>query len=346
VTLLILADDLTGACDAACAFGGARVVFDAPGCWPGVDVLAVDLDVRERSNEDARQAAAAAVRQLPAQRLYMKIDSTLRGPIAGLLDGALGSGVAVIAPAFPEQGRLFQDGRLNGSGPSVVEALGFEHTALLSAVAARSSDDVADAVEHARMRGARRVVVDTDGPDCLASIAEAWQRHADWVLVGSAGLARAVAGAAPVPAMDAESAGPVLVVAASPAAATHEQLRRMNAVGASEVIVLQSEQSHERDQGEVAARIANQACETARALRPRALVLTGGATARAVCLGLGVSGLALDGELQPGVAVGRLVGGELDGTRVVTKAGGFGGPSTLVDVVTALGVSSARGNAV
>ena len=35
-----------------------------------------------------------------------------------------------------------------------------------------------------------------------------------------------------------------------------------------------------------------------------------------------------------------LHGGLWDGVRVVTKAGGFGTPETLLDVVRALGVSS------
>ena len=53
--------------------------------------------------------------QRPSTRLFVKIDSTLRGPIEALVAGALeGSGrdVAVVAPAFPEQGRLLVGGRL------------------------------------------------------------------------------------------------------------------------------------------------------------------------------------------------------------------------------------------
>jgi uncharacterized protein YgbK (DUF1537 family) len=73
---------------------------------------------------------------------------------------------------------------------------------------------------------------------------------------------------------------------------------------------------------------------------PGALILTGGATARCVCERLGVAGVRLKGEFQPGVPHGVLHGGLWDGTRVVTKAGGFGTPETLLDVVRLLGVSS------
>ena len=51
-------------------------------------------------------------------------------------------------------------------------------------------------------------------------------------------------------------------------------------------------------------------------------------------------GVRLVGELSPGIAVGYLVGGAWDGVLAVTKAGGFGAPNALLDVVQALGVSS------
>lgn len=66
------------------------------------------------------------------------------------------------------------------------------------------------------------------------------------------------------------------------------------------------------------------------------LVLTGGDTAAAVCAALGTAMLWLDGELQPGMATGRLIGGLRPGLRVVTKAGGFGGDEALA---AAMGVT-------
>jgi uncharacterized protein YgbK (DUF1537 family) len=63
----------------------------------------------------------------------------------------------------------------------------------------------------------------------------------------------------------------------------------------------------------------------------RHLVLTGGDTARQVCLRLGALAIELVDELQPGVPVGRLCGG---GERwVVTKAGGFGSDQVLCDAL-------------
>ncbi len=59
-----------------------------------------------------------------------------------------------------------------------------------------------------------------------------------------------------------------------------------------------------------------------------ALVLTGGETAVAVARDLGAVGIRLEGEVEPGIPVGYLIGPRP--YRVVTKAGAFGEPGTLV----------------
>ena len=64
------------------------------------------------------------------------------------------------------------------------------------------------------------------------------------------------------------------------------------------------------------------------------LVVTGGETARSLLSGAGVHALRILGELEPGVPFGRTVGA-LDRT-IITKAGGFGTPDTLVHAFRAL----------
>jgi uncharacterized protein YgbK (DUF1537 family) len=375
--LAILADDFTGACDAAGAFAATRatlVVLGVPARWPaaaaGVEVLSVDLDLRERSTAEGESLTSEATRRLcsgkaPPQ-VFLKIDSTLRGPIAGLVTGALtGSArpIAVIAPAFPEQGRLLREGRLVSDGrpgASLVQALGLERTALLGASFAHSAEEVEVAVEHARTRGARHVVVDADTVEDLRSVAGAWARHPEWLLVGSAGLARQVAGTSNrAHQATTSSPGPVLVVAGSPAPATQMQLEQLRDLGptvlvdresvaprrpsgdhAALILCTPAQTVGERDLGERARTAAEVVATWAAEFRPGWLVLTGGATARAVCERLGAHGVCLQGELEPGIPTGYLVGGIWDGVRVVTKAGGFGRPDTLLDVVQALGVSS------
>jgi D-threonate/D-erythronate kinase len=372
-------------------------VHGLPARWPsdaaGIEVLGVDLDLRERSNVQAETVARETARQLcsayPRANVLLKIDSTLRGPVAGLVTGALvGSArqVAVIAPAFPEQGRLLREGRVvvDGQvGASLTEALGMDHTALLAANFAGSAEEVELAVEHARMRGASRVVVDADGIESLRSVAEAWRRHAaEWLLVGSAGIARQVAANAlpstrgtgsdrTTPHLESlrhshrraavgnapPASGPVVVVAGSPAAATQLQIEHLRGLGPivlvgpqmprppipprpNRVVVLCTAQTAERDSGENARAVAETIAAWAAEFTPQAVVLAGGATARLVCERLGADGVRLSGELQPGIPFGSLQGGRWDGVLMVTKAGGFGSPETLLDVVHALGVSS------
>ncbi|HEY2595570.1 MAG TPA: four-carbon acid sugar kinase family protein, partial [Chloroflexota bacterium] len=64
----MLADDFTGACDAAGAFGAhhaTRVVTRVPDGWPPeTEVLSVDLDVRERCNAEASRAIARAIHRV------------------------------------------------------------------------------------------------------------------------------------------------------------------------------------------------------------------------------------------------------------------------------------------
>jgi uncharacterized protein YgbK (DUF1537 family) len=63
-------------------------------------------------------------------------------------------------------------------------------------------------------------------------------------------------------------------------------------------------------------------------------VLTGGETALRVARRLGAVGIRLEEEVGPGIPVGTLIGPSP--YRVVTKAGGFGEPDTLVRVVERL----------
>jgi uncharacterized protein YgbK (DUF1537 family) len=148
--------------------------------------------------------------------LYIKIDSTLRGPVAALIEGALvGSGMdkAVVAPAFPEQGRIYQQGKLREF--SVREVLG--------PLAARC--DVEDDLEAASQRQGV-------------------------LLVGSGGLARRLAG--PPTAKLPNATGKVLVVAGSPAVETHRQLERLP----KSVEVLRTAATDVRDAGEAARQLA------------------------------------------------------------------------------------------
>jgi uncharacterized protein YgbK (DUF1537 family) len=279
-----------------------------------VEVLSVDLDVRERFADEAELVIETAARQLSsASRVFVKIDSTLRGPLSGLVVGALNGtrkSMAIVAPAFPEQGRLLVGGQLFVNGQP-----GPDLSSILGAIA-------------------EAVILDTETVEDLRHVAEAARHHPDWLLVGSAGLARQLAGPVLVPRLTRQGPGPLLVVAGTPAAATREQLRGLE--GLDNIVVMSTAPADWRDLGQAAASLAERVAEWAEHHTPGAVVLTGGATARAVCKRLGVRALRILGELQPGIPVGTLEGSLWHGCTVVTKAGGFGAPGTLLDVSRAL----------
>jgi uncharacterized protein YgbK (DUF1537 family) len=124
-SILIIADDLSGAADCAIAFAGAGrrtiVTLDASSAVKAgsdahpVDVIAADTDTRRLAPPAAARRTADALNTLnaPGRRVYKKIDSTLRGnwaaEVAALQPRA---GLAIVAPAFPATGRTTHGARV------------------------------------------------------------------------------------------------------------------------------------------------------------------------------------------------------------------------------------------
>src|ERR1035438_6288082 len=103
---LLVADDLTGACDAAVHF--AATVLLVPGAnAPGARVLALSTESRDLPPEEIRRALLALAAEYPAgsaARVFKKIDSTLRGNTGLEIAAAMESfhcDAAVVCPAFP-----------------------------------------------------------------------------------------------------------------------------------------------------------------------------------------------------------------------------------------------------
>jgi uncharacterized protein YgbK (DUF1537 family) len=96
---------------------------------------------------------------------------------------------------------------------------------------------------------------------------------------------------------------------------------------------MEQDEESAMEQTEISRRIAHYlglvVAEILRLHSPLGLVLTGGDTALAVCNSLGASGIALSGEIMPGVPVGHLIDGRKPGLTVVTKAGSFGEADTI-----------------
>ena len=262
MTITLIADDLTGACDAGAHFTGrgrVRVFVDEAPVDPGRDVAVVDTESRALSPEDAGRRVRAATRRLGARRcegfLFKKIDSTLRGPIAAeveaLLDEA-GRGTALVCPTFPAQGRTVTGGLLHLGGRPA-------HTSVIARDPAYPGDtsDVGEILRRGATRTVRHlpltsvrgggnalasalarareaiVTADAETDADLDALAAAAIAAPDVVLAGSAGLARAAAQclgyAGPrVPIPDGHA---WLVIAGSLHPATRAQIRALDAAG-------------------------------------------------------------------------------------------------------------------
>ncbi len=117
MTPLIVADDFSGACDAAARAArngySAAALLTPPFDAPGADLLALSTETRHAQPEQARRRIRAL--DLAGRILYKKMDSTLRGPWIDEVDELLlttGYSQAIVCPAFPAQGRTVRDGWL------------------------------------------------------------------------------------------------------------------------------------------------------------------------------------------------------------------------------------------
>lgn len=330
---ILIADDLTGACDSAVHFaaGGLRTLVPlAPDAAPGAaQVLAFSTESRGLAPADA----ACRVRQLAGRLrdwhpcvVFKKIDSVLRGnsgfEIAAALD-AFACDAAVVNPAFPAMGRTVREGALHSGrdrGFQPVELAGW-----LRAHGARPCRHVAaGSLAAAIEAGARFVSLDAVCEEDLAALAVeilALRRPILWA--GSAGLASALArhlatgGALREPDW---RPGPVLFCIGSDHPVTLEQQRRLaeaRGIAATPIATGGALEALRR-------RMAGD--------RPAALFVSGGDTASLVCAAIGAQAIGLRREFAPGIPLGILHGGPGDGLPILTKSGGFGAPDDLIRI--------------
>jgi uncharacterized protein YgbK (DUF1537 family) len=382
MAVTIIADDLTGACDAGALFAGrgAVGVFVAPDLpdarWPAA---AVDCASRSLAPADAearlRRIADGLAARRAGGRIFKKIDSTCRGPIAAELDALLdatGGRSALVCPAFPAQGRTVRDGVVTvhgrpahegptgrdpdypGATSDLVEILARRSRRAVSLVPLKEVR--APFAELARALAGREGILtaDAEADGDLDLLVRAASECPGLLLAGSAGLARAASeawgysAAAPAP----PRPGAWLIVAGSRDPVTREQLAALEASGArgarmagpgdpdltavvdtlraGHTAFLSSGEADEASREIVAGQLADAATRVLARVRPAAILLTGGDTARAVLRALGARRIELDGAPASGLAVGRLVVDETFALPVLTKAGGFGQPGLFV----------------
>lgn len=133
----VIADDLTGANDAGVQFRKANlsttVVLEEgvlPDAIATTDVVVVNTDTRHCGPENAYSESKRTAQILGDQgvdRIYKKVDSTLRGNVGAEIDGimdALNLVMCVFAPSFPANARTTIHGRqlINGTPLEATES--------------------------------------------------------------------------------------------------------------------------------------------------------------------------------------------------------------------------------
>ena len=363
----LVADDVTGASDASVQFakrGWETFVSwslvppsgSDPRTGTGVrplsdpSVIAITTDSRAFPDEAAETLTFDAVMRLidtGIHRLFLKIDSTMRGSVRGQIAGALAAwrtrhadAQALVCPAYPRMGRTVEKNRLLVHGePVETTPIGRDpvtpvKTSLMSQlIPASPSITLADAATD-------------DGLNALAaSIAAAGPSV---IAVGSGGLAEALADvwtgdAAQLklrPASDCSATGAIqwhradstnpriLLLVTSLNPVSHVQVERLiETFPGIEVVLAPRERVGSPS---VAETLAAEFSTLIDREKFDLVGLIGGDGARAALKHLGASGIRIVGSAIEGIPIGIIIGGRADGMPVLTKAGGFGADDALV----------------
>ncbi|MBI2216769.1 MAG: four-carbon acid sugar kinase family protein [Candidatus Rokubacteria bacterium] len=360
MTLTILADDLTGACDTGSLFAGKGSVPVSiwPARPPGAPVRVLDTETRTTTASAARERVRSAARAAPAPAYFKKIDSTLRGRIGAEVEALLeatGAPSALLAPAFPSQRRAVVDRVLLVDGRPVADTAIARDPDFPALPAGSSSSVVAlirpqlqrplawiplAQVRAGSMPLAARlqrlagmiVVADAETDEDLEALVDgAFEVEPAPLLVGSAGLGRALARrlGVLVEHVGLPAGCRWLVVVGSLHPASREQAERARGAGLSVVASAGERRANPTD---VARGLAEDAARRLAADRFDLVAVTGGETALALCRALGADTIELAGPPMPGLALGRLPSRLGRDLWIVTKAGGFGPPDLFVSL--------------
>lgn len=258
---LVVADDLTGSCDAGHEFAArgydTRVVLSTQtDAAAREDVTVYNTDSRYADPAIAAERVRTVLEDTDGSVVFKKVDSTLRGNVRVEVDAAtqaIDPALVVVAPAFPGNGRVtasgyhLVDGQLvTESPPGQDEARPPTHDSLPDVFAssehpvehlgvgtvARGSAAVRDALESLSATvGPVIVTCDAVADRHLATIATAADELAERCLyVGSGGLARhvGVPGAPSEAGIDVDPTRSIVGVSGSVAPETLGQVKRVS----------------------------------------------------------------------------------------------------------------------
>jgi uncharacterized protein YgbK (DUF1537 family) len=341
---LVVADDVTGALDTAVGFSGCGVVEYSRTAPTDVDVAAVSTGSRAAAAPDL--LAPLPIDRAVFDRLYVKIDSTLRGwpreHVRAALDSWHPLATAIICPAAPALGRTVIGGRVYVHGERATLS-----PARTDPVAPTRSDlltELFDAalIELPALAGAigrvPAVVIDASTEEELEEIAAVVDRSGRLAVpVGSAGLAAALGTRSSGRAPERPRVDDVLVVVTSVHPVSQAQLAAIE--GLVPIVLpppLESATVAHEQAVKAAREVADRAAPLILARPGAAIVVIGGDGTDALLSALDADGVVVLGSLLPGVPYGRIRGGLADGTIIATKSGGFGTPVTLIETIRIL----------
>lgn len=347
--LAVIADDLTGAADAAAPFAALGAEVSIVLRWPpqdDTDVLALVSDNRWRDPAEAATRVGELVRRARewgADRLLFKIDSTLRGHVRVEVTAALaawGGGKAVATPAFPAQGRVVRDGVLLVHEVARPEPVAASFPQGVDVVDASSDEELLALA--GRVVGTGAVAVGSAGlARALAQVLQAVPAARRRPSTAVKGVLVVVGTSHPVSRAQSAAlveAGVLCLVVDPATPASLSQATGELARGGRVLVTTEPVTDVEGDSPE-AQEMARELAAVVRALLTAApgsaLVVTGGSTALAVATALGARCLRLLDEAGPGVALGELVISDRP-VPTITKSGGFGRPDALLRAVELL----------
>jgi uncharacterized protein YgbK (DUF1537 family) len=365
-----VADDLSGALDAAAAFhrAGRRVTIAlSVEKWADAgedEIVGITTETRNLpAAMAAKMFANVMVRaaERGARLVYKKIDSTLRGPVGAELSAlaeALPGKRILFAPANPGVGRTVRNGEVLVRGVPLAQT--------------EFARDPASPVKHSSIRGllgaavtGRVIIPDVETEaDLVAAVARMDAGGESWIPIGSGALARPVAARMTKPRMlaapEAESvrAGPILMLCGSAHRINREQaavLARERGLAVYELRLDSPEReipgmveklqrnvgttmlmaANPADSKAVIRTFATVAAEIVGRSGVRRIFLTGGESAFAVCRTLKIETLRFQREIESGLSLSRGQGAA-GSFLLAVKPGAFGDLKTWVRAFDAL----------
>jgi uncharacterized protein YgbK (DUF1537 family) len=326
--LCIIADDLTGALDAAAPFAGRGMAVCvalspsaiAKALTENSEILAINTCSRDLGQGMATAAVAAAIAALPSGvEIMKKIDSRLKGHITAEL-ALFSSHSLLVAPAIPEFGRITRDGYVQGFGVTTP----IDIRDRLGPLAARAIIPDVETLSQLRTALSKRksntllvgarglaeaVAIDITGKEAAVSIRTPARRSL--IVVGSHD---------PITIAQADRVAPLLERVFAPLG---EVAIASGHVDTNHLLIQATAGDEIRAPLDVARILAEN-------VHPRltdgrnAIVLSGGASAEAVMERMGIEVLELLGECLPGLPICRV-----NDTHIIAKSGGFGDDRTF-----------------